>query len=359
MSVLDTQNSETPVYNPRTLPFSWYTDPEIFKREQEQIFKKYWLYAGPVHSLPNNGDFFRIELAGVPVIVTRDNNGEIHAMVNVCRHRGAEVKLEQSGNCNALTCHYHAWTYGLDGSLMSAPRARKEVGFDKKELGLRKLRVDTYGPFIFVSFNNDVEPLAYYLGELPGIIENTGVNLDRLEMRDRKEYRLRANWKVVVENFLECYHCPNAHPSFADAIDLSSYGSEEYGFISTQHGPPVDDTGLDKLQVREGRYNFLWPMLSLNIYPGHGNVSTNQIIPIDENNCIAIYEYFWEEGADEQEAQETNDLIHQVMVEDIVLCESVQRGMESGQIDEGRLITAHEHSISHFQDLVRSTVGEL
>jgi phenylpropionate dioxygenase-like ring-hydroxylating dioxygenase large terminal subunit len=358
MSILETQPATAGTYNPRTLPFSWYSDPVIYKREIEQIFHKYWLYAGPAHAVSKPGDFFRIDIAGVPVIVTRDKNDQLHAMVNVCRHRGAEVKLDQSGNCPALTCHYHAWTYGLDGSLKSAPRSRAEAGFDKEQYGLRKLAIDTYGPFIFVALDPDVLPLQHYLGDLPKIITDTGVNLDRLRLRDRKEYRLRANWKVVIENFLECYHCPNAHPSFADAIDLNRYDSDEYAFFSTQYGPPATPDDDTTRQVKEGRYNFFWPTLSLNIYPGGGNLSTNQIIPIDENNSLAIYEYFFEEGVDETEAAETSALIHQVMVEDVVLCESAQRGMASGQVQEGRLITKHEHSISHFQDLVRSTVGQ-
>ncbi|WP_182358468.1 aromatic ring-hydroxylating oxygenase subunit alpha [Tomitella gaofuii] len=358
MSLLDQPLGTQPTdYNPRTLPFSWYSDPEIYRRETKAIFEKFWQYVGPTHSLPNPGDFFRIQIGDVPVLVTRDKDGELHALVNVCRHRGAEVKLEQAGNCNMLTCHYHAWTYGLDGSLKSAPRTRKEEGFDKEKLGLRSLPIATYGPFIFVSLDDDVPPLTEYMGDLPAVIEGTGVNLDRLELRDRKEYRLKANWKIVIENFLECYHCPNAHPSFADAIDLSSYDSEESGWMSTQFGPPVDTDGIDQCQIREGRYNFLFPTLSLNIYPGHGNVSTNQIIPIDEENTLAVYEYFFEEGADEQEAQATSELIHQVMIEDLVLCESAHRGAKSGQVPEGRLVTKHEHSISHFQDLIRSTVG--
>ena len=356
MSVLPAPARGPAALDSRTLPFSWYSDPGIYRQEQAEIFAKSWLYAGPAHAVAKAGDFFRIDIGNVPVLVSRDRDGVLHAMVNVCRHRGAEVKLERSGNCPALTCHYHAWTYTLDGSLASAPRARQEAGFDKAQLGLRKLRTDTYGPFIFVSLHDDIEPLSTYLAELPDIVASTGVNLDRLELRDRKEYPLKANWKVVVENFLECYHCPNAHPSFADVIDLNSYDSEEYSFFSTQHGPPKADEAEVSRQVREGRYNFFWPTFSLNIYPGGGNVSTNQIIPIDENNTLAIYEYFFEEGVNETEAEATSALIHQVMIEDIVLCESAHRGMASGQVDEGRLIMKHEHSVSHFQNLVRNSI---
>jgi phenylpropionate dioxygenase-like ring-hydroxylating dioxygenase large terminal subunit len=132
MSVLPAPARGPAALDSRTLPFSWYSDPGIYRQEQAEIFAKSWLYAGPAHAVAKAGDFFRIDIGNVPVLVTRDRDGGLHAMVNVCRHRGAEVKLERSGNClSALTCHYHAWTYTLDGSLAFAPRARQEAGFDK------------------------------------------------------------------------------------------------------------------------------------------------------------------------------------------------------------------------------------
>jgi len=176
--------------------------------------------------------------------------------------------------------------------------------------------------------------------------------------RDRREYRLRANWKVVVENFLECYHCQVAHPSFADAIDLNSYEIDEYRYVSTQHGPPKHEESAAKLRVKEGRYNYLWPTFMLNIYPGPGNASTNQIVPIDADNTLAVYEYFYDDDPPDNFATETTGLIHQVMVEDITLCESVQRGMHTGTFEHGRLMLRYEHAIRHFQNLVRESLAE-
>jgi choline monooxygenase len=336
-----------------TLPYEWYVDPGAFELEQGRIFSRTWQYVGHVGRVASPGDFFTTRLGELPVVVTRDEAGNLHALRNVCCHRSAEVVLAPQGNRKTLQCHYHAWSYGLDGRLVGAPRSGNEPGFRKEDFALRPLRLETYGPFIFVNPDEDAPSLAEVMGELPSIIEQTGVDLDALRCRERREYRLKANWKVVVENFLECYHCQVAHPSFADAIDLNSYEIDEYRYVSTQHGPPKHDEAVEDQQVKEGRYNFLWPTFMLNIYPGPGNASTNQIVPIDAGNTLAVYEYFYEDGASDAFAAETTGLIHQVMVEDITLCESVQRGMRTGTFEHGRLMLRYEHAIRHFQDLVR------
>jgi choline monooxygenase len=266
------------------------------------------------------------------------------------------VVLEPCGNRATLQCHYHAWSYALDGRLIGAPRGNQEPGFDKADFRLRPLAVQTYGPFIFVNADLDALPLAHYLGDLPEIVSDTGAEVDRLNLSERREYRLRANWKIVVENFLECYHCPTAHPSFAEIIDLNHYEISEHGFVSTQRGPQRGEQTGDQ-KVAEGRYNYLWPNFMLNIYPGPGNASTNAVIPIDEDHTLAVYEFFYEDGVSPETNAEITELIHQVMVEDIALCESVQRGMRAGVFKQPRLMTTHEHAISHVHSLVRHALA--
>jgi carnitine monooxygenase subunit len=341
-----------------TLPYAWYVDPGKFALEHARIFSRTWQYVGHVGRVASPGDFFTTQLGELPVVVTRDEEGRLHALRNVCCHRGAEVVLAPEGNRKTLQCHYHAWSYALDGHLLAAPRSGQEPGFRKEDFALRPLRLDTYGPFIFVNPDDAAPSLGEVIGELPAIVERTGVNLDALRCHERREYRLKANWKVVVENFLECYHCQVAHPSFADAIDLNAYEIDEFRYVSTQHGPPKHDESVADLQVKEGRYNFLWPTFMLNIYPGPGNASTNQILPIDANNTLAVYEYFYDDDASDGFASETTALIHQVMVEDVTLCESVQRGMRTATFEQGRLMLRHEHAISHFQNLVRESLAE-
>jgi phenylpropionate dioxygenase-like ring-hydroxylating dioxygenase large terminal subunit len=357
VSTTAASHAEQPGADASTLPYEWYVDPDTFELELARIFSRTWQYVGHVDRVAEPGDFFTGRLGELPIVVTRDENGELHALRNVCCHRGAEVVLAPEGNRKTLQCHYHAWSYGLDGRLVGAPRSGAEPGFRKEDFALRALRLETYGPFIFVNPDDAAPPLDEVMGELPSIVARTGVDLGALRCHERREYRLKANWKVVVENFLECYHCQVAHPSFADAIDLNSYEIDEYRYVSTQHGPPKHDETVADLQVKEGRYNYVWPTFMLNIYPGPGNASTNQIIPIDEGNTLAVYEYFYEDGAPEGFAIETTGLIHQVMVEDITLCESVQRGMRTGTFEHGRLILRYEHAIRHFQNLVRESLA--
>lgn len=342
----------------KTLPYEWYTDPGVLKTERQRVFGRNWLYVGHVEQVAEPGDFFTLEAAGVPLIITRDSAGGVNALVNVCRHRGAEVVLEQQGNCGrALQCHYHAWTYGLDGKLLSAPRSRQEPEFDKADFPLRAVRTELYGPFIFVNLDADGPALTEYLGELPAIVASTGIDLGRLRHRERRSYTVKANWKVVVENFLECYHCAVAHPTFAGVIDLDTYKIEEHEYFSTQHGAATDAADAPEGTVTEGRYNYLWPSFMLNVYPGPGNVSTNAIIPIDEGTTLAVYDFFYEESVTQEQEREIRDLIDLVMVEDVVLCESVQRGMASGIFERGKLMTKHEHAIAHFQGLVSRTLA--
>ncbi len=352
--------TEQPVHGPddaSTLPYEWYVDPGGFELERQRIFSRTWQYVGHAGRVAAPGDFFTTQLGELPVVITRDEDGELHALRNVCCHRSAEVVLAPEGNRKTLQCHYHAWSYGLDGRLVGAPRSGEEPGFRKEDFALRPLRLETYGPFIFVNPDDEAPPLGEVMGELPSIVERTGVDLESLRSRERREYPLKANWKVVVENFLECYHCQVAHPSFADAIDLNSYEIDEYRYVSTQHGPPKHEESAAELRVKEGRYNYLWPTFMLNIYPGPGNASTNQIVPIDADNTLAVYEYFYDEDAPDDFATETTGLIHQVMVEDITLCESVQRGMRTGTFEHGRLMLRYEHAIRHFQNLVRESLA--
>ena len=145
----------------------------------------------------------------------RDRDGALRALVNVCRHRGAEV-VAGAGRCTTLQCHYHAWTYGLDGTLRAAPRSS---GLDRDALGLRAAAVDTWGPFVFVHAEAAPPPLADALGGLPDLVARGGLDVDALASTSA-QYELKANWKVAVENYLECYHCAVAHPGFADVIDV-------------------------------------------------------------------------------------------------------------------------------------------
>jgi phenylpropionate dioxygenase-like ring-hydroxylating dioxygenase large terminal subunit len=152
-----------------TLPYSWYTDESLLRRERALIFARSWQYGGRAAEVAQRGSFLATDAGGIPIVVTRDDEGELRAFLNVCRHRGA-VLTEGHGVRNTLQCHYHAWTYGLDGSLRTAPRSDREPGFDKTELSLLPASAGTWGPFLFVNPDPDAAPLSEHLGELPEIL---------------------------------------------------------------------------------------------------------------------------------------------------------------------------------------------
>ena len=151
-----------------TLPYSWYSDPELLRREQEKIFRSAWQYAGHLGELPEPGTFFTTRAGRTPVVVTRARDNEIRAFLNVCRHRGFPV-AQGAGKRETIQCPYHAWTYGLDGSLRAAPRASEEEDFRQDELGLVPASVGTWGPFVFVNAAADAEPLGDALGSMPAV----------------------------------------------------------------------------------------------------------------------------------------------------------------------------------------------
>jgi phenylpropionate dioxygenase-like ring-hydroxylating dioxygenase large terminal subunit len=342
-----------------TLPAEWYTDLALFSREKARIFHKSWQYVGMTGQVAQPGDFFTCTLGDVPIVVTRDESGTLRAFINICRHRGSELVLQPCGNRKTFQCHYHAWTYNLDGSLLSAPGMKDEPGFDKAQFPLHTAQIDTWGPFIFVNPDKNAAPLKTILGELPQLLDATGLRLGEIKRRIRRTFEVAANWKIVVDNYLECYHCPVAHPGFSSLIDVNNYTVTEYEYFSTQGGPKKEAGKQNKPElyntggeITDGFYAYLWPNFTLNLYPGPGNVSLNLFLPVELNKTLAIFDYCFVDEVTKQDEENFARFIDQVQEEDIVLCESVQRGLNSGFFDQGKLMLHHEKALRHFQRLV-------
>src|SRR5436309_1434749 len=249
----------------KTLPYRWYTDPDVLRREQESIFSTSWQYVGHVGGAPAPGTFFTARSGRTPIVVTRARDGELRAFLNVCRHRGFPL-ADGTGARETLQCPYHAWTYGLDGSLRAAPRSEEIADFDRSELGLCQVALDTWGPFVFVNTAPNPEPLAAALGSMPAQVAELGLDVDDLVFYTRWEAELQANWKIVCENFLECYHCAVAHPQLAEMLDVSvdAYALSTDGRLSSQHGP-VRETPRTRMhldgELPRSQFHFLWPNL--------------------------------------------------------------------------------------------------
>jgi phenylpropionate dioxygenase-like ring-hydroxylating dioxygenase large terminal subunit len=336
-----------------TLPWAWYADPDVLRREGERIFARAWQYVGHAGQVAEPGSFFASTAGQIPVVVTRARDGELRAFVNVCRHRG-HVLASGEGRRETLQCPYHAWTYGLDGALRSAPRSDREPGFELGEISLRAIQVDAWGPFLFVNPDIDAVPLADALSDVPARLAEI-IDVDALEFRFRSEFEIAANWKIACENFLECYHCAVAHPGFTTAVDVSpdAYRLEAHGLASSQLGPlrRNGDSFLTGGEIPHSQFHFVWPNFGINVFPGRPNLSCGPILPLGTERTARFLDYFFAPDADQAWVDELIAFDTQIGREDTGLVENVQRGVRSGVVPDGRLLTESEQLVAHFQRL--------
>ena len=343
-----------------SIPWAWYADPEVLRRESERIFARAWQYVGHTGQLAGNGTYFAATAGQIPVVVTRARDEQLRAFFNVCRHRG-HVITSGSGRRESLQCPYHAWTYGLDGRLRAAPRSDREPGFEIEELGLVPIQVDTWGPFVFVNPDLDAPGLDEALGDIPARLAEI-LDVDALEFRFRTAFELQANWKIACENFLECYHCAVAHPGFSAAVDVSpdAYRLEARGLVSSQFGPlrSNGDSFLADGEVPRSQFHFLWPNFGINVFPGQPNLSCGPMLPLGPERTARFLDYFFALEVDQSWVDELLAFDSQVGREDTALVEGVQRGVRTGVLTEGRLLSESEQLVAHFQRLCAAALAE-
>ena len=191
-----------------TMPAWCYTSDAFYAREVERIFHREWNFIGRADRIPNHGDYFTIEFAGVPVVVVRGKNGMVRAFSNVCRHRGARI-MNGEGNARSFRCPYHSWSYTLDGRLERAPEMHETRGFELADYGLKPVRLETWAGFMFINFDPDAVDLMTFLGDLPEV--TAPYRFEDMTCVRRREYDLACNWKIYVENAMEAYHVPSVH----------------------------------------------------------------------------------------------------------------------------------------------------
>jgi choline monooxygenase len=344
-----------------SLPARWYTDSAITEAEIQQIFRKSWNYIGPLAELANPGDYVTGYAGEVPVVVIRNEAG-LAGFINVCRHR-RHLVMKGRGNAKVMQCMYHAWTYDLGGRLKGAPRSASEPGFRLENYPLLPVRAEALGPFVFVNLDRDVPPVEAYFGGILDIIVGSGIDFSTLELHSREDWGAGANWKTMLENYLECYHCAVAHPGFSAAIDVrpENYNLTAHGWFLSQLGQ-VRDTALEgktavKLydargEVAQSQYHVLWPNMTININPGFPNLSIDVWMPDGPNKTKGFSEQYFGRGVSEEFAQELIAFNKEVGAEDDVLTDAVQRGLVGGIPDLGRFLTNSEHLVIHFQKLV-------
>ena len=359
-----------------TLASRFYTYPAILAIEKTRIFQRTWQLVGTLsqpcgevngvtRTIADPETHFTADVSGEPIIIVRDKQGTLRAFSNVCRHRAGPIALG-SGCKNVLRCQYHGWTYTLDGRLIGTPDVEGVEFFDRSTMGMFPLRCETWEQFIFINFDPNTEPLSTFLGQIPE--QSRGFQFSGLEMVERRDYIINCNWKVYVDNYLEGYHIPIAHPGLMREIDYSQYRTDTFRYYSQQFAPiramKADDAGerfyAPGAGLQEALYFWIFPNLMLNIYPD--NISTNLIVPLSHDKTLTIFEWFFHDPSSEKVKERVKRAIafsDEVQQEDIGLCENVQRGLNSSTYDRGRYSVKRENGVHHFHMLLSEFLGQV
>jgi choline monooxygenase len=352
-----------------TLASKFYTDPTILDTEKARIFRRTWQLVGTLntpcgeqngakHTIADPETFFTADVIGEPVVIVRDKQGTLRGFSNVCRHRAGPI-AQGSGCKNVLRCGYHGWTYTLDGRLIGTPDIEGVEFFDRSAMGMVPLRLETWDELIFVNFDQSAEPLSTYLGKIPE--QARGFQFEGLQSVERRDYVIDCNWKIYVDNYLEGYHIPIAHPGLMREIDYAQYRTDTYRYYSQQFAPiramkPEDSAGRfypPGTGLQEALYFWIFPNLMLNIYPD--NLSTNLIVPLSHDKTLTIFEWFFHDVHSEKVRERIQRAVafsDEVQQEDIELCRHVQRGLNSSTYDRGRYSVKRENGVHHFHMLL-------
>ena len=327
----------------KTLPQRYFVSPEIFDQEQTRIFSAVWVCVGHQSAIANPGDFFLATVAGESLIIVRDQQGSVHAHHNVCRHRGTRLCEKQSGRSSTIQCPYHAWTYALDGRLLGAPHMESVPGFRKAEHSLHAASVGLWEGFIFVHLAGGPTPIDEWFEPLRGKFRQ--FNLPNLRSGKRVEYDVRANWKLVFENYSECYHCPGVHPMLSK---VSPYDSAENdltegpflgGFMSINQGASLTVSGnacarpVGEIRAEDQTrvfYYSIFPNMLLSMHPDY--VMVHRIWPQAPDRTHIVCDWLFHPDAFErddfrpEDAVEFWDVTNQ---QDWHVCELSQQGIAS------------------------------
>jgi glycine betaine catabolism A len=343
-----------------TLPGPLFRDPAIYEQEMERLFRRSWQCIGREEEIPRPGGFRTVEVAGSGVLVLRNRQGELKAFHNVCRHRGTRlVEAAEGSELTRLVCPYHAWTYDLDGRLLGTPHMQDAKGFDRAKSGLYPVAIQTWRGFVFVNLAPKPEPLEATLGGL--VARTANYPLESLRRTHRVVYEIAANWKLVVQNANECYHCPGVHPQL---VKITPYRSGEedlrtgpvFGgwmdFVDGVRSATLSGStarapfsGLSAEDLRRVYYYVLYPANFLSLFPDYATF--DWFVPLGPERTRLIFDVYVhrDETDPGEDAMEFWEMTNR---QDWHICEMAHLGSKTAAYFQGRY--SSEEEVVHLVD---------
>jgi choline monooxygenase len=360
--VIESYDPDASLAEASTIPASWYTDNRLFGLEKKTVFTNSWQMVARIDQLQHEGDFVTTDVAGEPIVIVRGQDENVRAFFNVCRHHAAAVMTEASGYAQQMRCPYHGWTYALDGQLKGTPDFSGVCDFDRADNGLIPVQVSTWEQWVFVRIDGrGGASLNDFLGaDLRKQISALGVT--NLHWVERRKYTIDCNWKVFVDNYLDGgYHVPHLHKGLDSVLDYSNYTIDNGEHFCLQSSPMVQpakgSSDLNVSDVRQGeraRYYWIYPNTMINCY--EGVMDTNLVRPLSIDRTEVIFDFYFE---DVSEAARPRNLAsveagERIQQEDLDICASVQRGLQSRAYDAGRLSVRREAGEHLFHRLLHA-----
>ena len=339
-----------PIKEAKTIPSKWYHSKKIFDLENKMIFFKSWHLVGSEGILKNPGDAVIEEVSNQPIIIIKQEDNSLKAFFNVCQHRGGPL-LTKNSCIKTLQCKYHGWIYNLNGELKKVREFENVEDFDFEDYNLKSINIKVWQGLIFINFNNRPNNLNSILKKISNRIRP--INFSKYTFYRSVSYHIKCNWKTYIDNFLEGYHIPFVHPKLNKVLDYKSYTTEIFKNHSLQFAPinsnisPYDkSTGLKNIAY----YYTIFPNVLLNIAPGR--LQTNVVKPTSPNSCVVDFNYYFDKVSDEIIKNDI-EFSNEVQLEDIKICEEVQKRLESKGYNQGRISPQSEKGLYHFQSVLK------
>ena len=351
-----------------TLPARWYRDPEIWRLERAAIFHRSWWYLGHVGDLPNEGDYIVGRVVDQSVAIVRGRDGALRAFHNVCSHR-AHPLLEGRGNVGLIVCPYHQWCYGTDGRFRGARGRDTLKDWIPDNADLKPVGLEDYGGFLFVNIDADATPLIEQAPRFLLDLRETCPRLDDLVRAERWEVDVAANWKTVIDNNHECYHCAANHKTLMDMVDYDDKAvwSDDGVTFSHKIGRKRSDDGDREPEAgRDALFGYIWPVHIPLVYPGGPHLIMFQAMPTGPETTRERWNFYFTSRTPTEAERRLVDYIKNVLVpEDVGLCERVQQGLGSLGYTQGRFVVDRghpefsEHHVHFFQKMVLDALRAL